>query len=115
MRPDAPGAEPHQNHPMHDLVIRGGTVADGTGAAARRADLAVDDGVIVAVGAVEARGRRTIDADGLLVTPGIDDDRIDGQTSGPAPDPFSCTATTDPRQLRRRFALAADRREGSSS
>ena len=68
---------------MHDLVIRGGTVVDGTGAAARRADVAVDDGVIVAVGAVDARGRRTIDADGLLVTPGFVDvhTHFDGQAT----------------------------------
>ena len=37
---------------MHDLVIRGGTVVDGTGAPARTADVAVDDGVVVEVGRV---------------------------------------------------------------
>lgn len=57
----------------HDLVIRGGSVVDGTGAAARTADIAVDGGLITAVDKVEAKGRREIDADGLLVTPGFVD------------------------------------------
>ena len=56
---------------MHDLVIRGGTVVDGTGAPTVTADVAIDDGVIVEVGRVETRGRRELDADGLLVTPGL--------------------------------------------
>jgi N-acyl-D-aspartate/D-glutamate deacylase len=55
---------------MHDLVIRGGTVVDGTGAARRRADVAVDGGRIVAVGTGVGPARRTIEADGLVVTPG---------------------------------------------
>ena len=55
---------------MHDLVIRGGKVVDGTGAAARTADVAIDGDEIVAVGAVEDAGRQEIDADGALVTPG---------------------------------------------
>ncbi len=58
---------------MHDLVIRGGTVVDGTGAPARAADVAVDGDRIVAVGTVESSGRRTIEADGLTVTPGFVD------------------------------------------
>jgi N-acyl-D-aspartate/D-glutamate deacylase len=57
----------------HDLVVRGGTVADGTGAPVRRADVAVDGGVITAVGAVDDRGREELDADGRLVTPGFVD------------------------------------------
>ena len=57
----------------HDLGIRGGSVVDGTGAAARTADIAIDGGLITAIGKVEARGRREIDADGLLVTPGFVD------------------------------------------
>ena len=57
---------------MHDLVIKGGRVVDGTGASARTADVAIDGGTITAVGKVGA-GRRTIDADGLLVTPGFVD------------------------------------------
>ena len=58
---------------MHDLVILGGTVVDGTGSPARRADVAVDNGLITVVGEVHASGRRTIDATGLLVTPGFVD------------------------------------------
>jgi N-acyl-D-aspartate/D-glutamate deacylase len=56
-----------------DLVVRGGTVVDGTGAPARRADVAVSGGRIVEVGTVEGRGRREVDADGLTVTPGFID------------------------------------------
>ena len=57
----------------HDLVIRRGTVVDGTGAPARAADVAIDNGVITAIGEVEGRGRREVDADGRLVTPGFVD------------------------------------------
>jgi N-acyl-D-aspartate/D-glutamate deacylase len=53
-----------------DLVIRGGTVADGTGAALRRADVAVNNAHIAEVGRVTGIGRREIDADGALVAPG---------------------------------------------
>ncbi len=56
-----------------DLVIRNGTVVDGTGAPPRRADLAVDGGVITAVGDVDDRGADELDAGGLLVTPGFVD------------------------------------------
>ncbi|HEX6420024.1 MAG TPA: amidohydrolase family protein [Acidimicrobiales bacterium] len=68
---------------MHDLVIRNGTVADGSGGPARRADVAIDGERIVAVGAVEDRGRREIDADGRLVTPGFVDihTHYDGQAT----------------------------------
>ena len=58
----------------HDLVITGGTVVDGTGAPARRADVAVDGDRITAIGQVDATGAaRTIDAEGRLVTPGFVD------------------------------------------
>ena len=65
----------------YDLVIRNGTVVDGLGAEPYRADVAVSDGVIVAVGTVEAPGDREIDATGLLVTPGFVDlhTHYDGQ------------------------------------
>ncbi|WP_305092908.1 amidohydrolase family protein [Prescottella sp. R16] len=68
---------------MHDLVIRGGLVVDGTGAAPRSADVAVDDGRITAVGDVPGTGRREIDAAGLLVTPGFVDihTHYDGQVT----------------------------------
>lgn len=55
---------------MHDLIIKGGTVVDGTGAPAFTGDLAIDNGSITAVGKITARAKQTISADGLLVTPG---------------------------------------------
>jgi N-acyl-D-amino-acid deacylase len=55
---------------MHELVVRGGFVIDGSGSPGRIADVAVDDGLVVAVGDDIGRGRREIDADGLHVTPG---------------------------------------------
>jgi N-acyl-D-aspartate/D-glutamate deacylase len=54
----------------YNLVVRGGSVVDGTGVEARTADVAVRDGVIVDVGKVTGVGAREIDADGALVTPG---------------------------------------------
>jgi N-acyl-D-aspartate/D-glutamate deacylase len=57
----------------HDLVIRGGLIVDGSGAPARRADLAVAGGRIAEVGAVRDRGREEIDAAGLHVAPGFID------------------------------------------
>jgi len=56
-----------------DLLIRGGTVVDGTGAPSRTADVVVQDGRFAEVGRVDGHARRTIDADGLLVTPGFVD------------------------------------------
>jgi N-acyl-D-aspartate/D-glutamate deacylase len=55
---------------VHELVIRGGTVVDGSGTRPRTADVAIDEGRIVEVGHGLAAGRRELDADGLLVTPG---------------------------------------------
>jgi N-acyl-D-aspartate/D-glutamate deacylase len=57
---------------MHDLVIRRGQVVDGTGAEPFVADIAIDDGIITEVGDAGA-ARQSIDADGLLVTPGFVD------------------------------------------
>ncbi|AIT79863.1 hypothetical protein JI59_08805 [Novosphingobium pentaromativorans US6-1] len=59
--------------PEYDLVIRSGTVADGTGAPLRETDVAVSDGRIVAVGEVAGSGRDEMDARGLLITPGFID------------------------------------------
>ena len=57
----------------HDLVIRGGSVVDGTGAAAFAGDVAIDGQTITAVGEVAESGRREIDAEGHAVTPGFVD------------------------------------------
>jgi N-acyl-D-aspartate/D-glutamate deacylase len=67
----------------HDLVIRGGDVVDGLGGDPTRADVALDEGTIAAVGAVAERGREEIDARGLLVTPGFVDihTHYDGQAT----------------------------------
>ena len=68
---------------MHDLLIRGGSIVDGTGTPRFGGDVAIDGGVITAVGHVPERGRREIDAAGLLVTPGWIDlhTHYDGQVS----------------------------------
>ncbi len=58
---------------MVDLVIRGATVVDGLGHEPRRADVAVKDGRIVAIGEVKDKGAETIDAGGLTLSPGIVD------------------------------------------
>ncbi|HQT76532.1 MAG: hypothetical protein B7Z80_16530, partial [Rhodospirillales bacterium 20-64-7] len=55
------------------LVIRGGTVADGTGRALFEADIGIADGRIVSVGRIGGRGAEEIDARGMLVTPGFVD------------------------------------------
>ena len=57
----------------HDVVIRNGTVLDGTGSPAVRADVAIDGDRVAAIGTVDGAGRREIDATGLLVTPGFVD------------------------------------------
>ncbi|HZJ65396.1 MAG TPA: amidohydrolase family protein [Kofleriaceae bacterium] len=66
-----------------DLVLRNGTVIDGSGGAPFRGDVAVAGGVITEVGAVGAIGREEIDARGLLVTPGFVDihTHYDGQVT----------------------------------
>ena len=68
---------------MHELVIRGGTVVDGTGAPAVTADVAVDGGRITEVGRITDRGERELDADGLVVAPGWVDihTHYDGQVT----------------------------------
>ena len=66
---------------MHDLVIRGGTVVDGSGGQPREADITIDGDRVTAVGTVGGRAREEIDARGLLVTPGFVDihTHYDGQ------------------------------------
>jgi len=53
---------------MHDIVIRGGSIIDGSGKPAFTGDVAIAGGRIAAVGGKQGPGRRDIDADGLLVT-----------------------------------------------
>ena len=68
---------------MHDLVIRNGTVVDGTGLAPVPADVAIDDGKITTVGRVDAKGEAEIDATDRIVTPGFVDihTHYDGQVT----------------------------------
>ncbi len=69
---------------MHDLVIRGGTIVDGTGGEPHTGDVAIDGDRITACGGrVDGPGRQELNADGLLVTPGLVDvhTHYDGQVS----------------------------------
>src|SRR5262245_30204420 len=68
---------------MYDLVIRGGTIVDGMGAPPIVADVAIDGSRIVAVGRIHESGRETIEARGLVVTPGFVDvhTHYDGQAT----------------------------------
>jgi len=68
---------------MHDTVIRGGTIVDGSGQPSFTGDVAIDGGRIAAVGGKAAPGKREIEADGLLVTPGWVDvhTHYDGQAT----------------------------------
>ena len=69
--------------PRYDLIIRGGTVHDGTGAEARRADIAISDGRISAIGDLAGDAAEVLEADGLIVTPGFVDvhTHYDGQVT----------------------------------
>lgn len=66
-----------------DIIIRNGEIVDGTGAPKFRGDVGIKDGRIVAVGTVEGAAKRTIDAEGAIVTPGFVDihTHYDGQVS----------------------------------
>jgi N-acyl-D-aspartate/D-glutamate deacylase len=67
----------------HDVVIRGGTIVDGTGAAPFDGDVAIDGDRVTEVGEVAGTGTRELDAAGLLVTPGWVDihTHYDGQAT----------------------------------
>ncbi len=66
-----------------DLIVRGGTVVDGTGTPPMTADVGVREGRVVEVGHLTERAQRKIDADGLVVTPGFVDihTHFDGQAT----------------------------------
>ncbi len=68
---------------VHDLVIRGGTIVDGTGGKPFAGDVAIDGDRISLVGEVKGRGREEIDATGKIVTPGFVDihTHYDGQAT----------------------------------
>jgi N-acyl-D-aspartate/D-glutamate deacylase len=68
---------------MYDLVVRGGTVVDGTGAEPFVGDVAIQDGTIAEVGSISESGREEIDATGKIVTPGFVDihTHYDGQAT----------------------------------
>ena len=57
----------------YDLLIKNGSVIDGTGSATKQADLGIKDGVIVSIGQVEGDALETIDAKDLVVSPGFID------------------------------------------
>jgi len=57
----------------HDTVIRGGKIADGTGAAAFHGDVGIKDGRIAEIGKIAAKGKEEIDAEGHVVSPGFID------------------------------------------
>jgi N-acyl-D-aspartate/D-glutamate deacylase len=71
------------NNLTYDLIIRGGKIADGSGAAPFTGDIAISDGIIAAVGQVNGHGLQEIDASDLLVTPGFVDihTHYDGQAT----------------------------------
>lgn len=68
---------------MFDKIIKGGTVVDGTGAAPFTADIGIVDGKIAAIGQISESARETIDARGLMVSPGWVDihTHYDGQAT----------------------------------
>ena len=92
----------------YDLVVRGGSIVDGTGAAAFDSDVGIRDGKIAAVGPGLGKGAREIDARGRLVTPGFVDvcvtaaHSLRGPTASqlllraPAPAPAPCSVPSVP-------------------
>ena len=76
----------------YDLIIRNGSVVDGTGSKARRADIGVNGDRIVAIGEVDGRAKKRIDAEGKTVTPGFVDihTHLDAQIAWDPPASSSC-------------------------
>ena len=68
---------------MHDLVIRGGTIVDGSGREKTAGDIAIDDGRLTQVGGKAGPARAEIDGDGAIVAPGWVDihTHYDGQVT----------------------------------
>src|SRR5215472_4184845 len=84
--------------PMHDLLIRGATVVDGLGHDPIRADVAVKDGRIAAIGEVGKDASEIVDAGGLALMPGIIDlhTHYDAQVTWDptlSPSPLPCIGT----------------------
>ncbi len=81
----------------HELVIRGGHIVDGLGGEPIPGDVAIDDGLITAVGEVSDRGKQELDAEGMTVTPGFIDmhTHLDAQLCwDPDVSPLSCHGIT---------------------
>ncbi len=81
----------------HELVIRGGHIVDGLGGEPTPGDVAIDDGLITAVGEVSGRGKQELDAEGMTVTPGFIDmhTHLDAQVCwDPDVSPLSCHGIT---------------------
>jgi N-acyl-D-amino-acid deacylase len=68
-----PDAREETNSMSYDLLIKNGTVVDGTGAKPRRADVAVANGQIAEIGKITEGAKKTIDASDLIVSPGFVD------------------------------------------
>ena len=68
---------------VYDLIIRGGTIVDGSGAGRFKGDVAVKDGLIAGVGTIHGDAEREIDASGKVVAPGFVDihTHYDGQAT----------------------------------
>ena len=78
-----------------DLLLKGGTVIDGTGAPRFQADIAIRDGKIVEIGSISGEAAETVDAAGLIVAPGA----LDHHTHYDAQifrDPTCCSPKSEP-------------------
>lgn len=75
-----------------DIIIKGGTVVDRTGAPARQADIGIVGDRVAEIGTLSGSATRTIDAEGRLVTPGFVDihSHLDAQVAWDAPCSSSC-------------------------